>query len=90
MGSQLIPSALYEIDDDENPKILMNNNFSHLNNNLLEFAGLLDVDVSGVNDGQIVWWNSGAGEWQAKTPSLPAHTTTTTVTTTTTTTTTTA
>lgn len=61
-------------------------NWARLNDVLLKLSALLDVDISGRADGDVLAWDAAAGKWKPKPP--PASTTTTTTTTTSTTTTT--
>jgi hypothetical protein len=72
---------------------IMSENMRRLEDNLLYVIALQDVDTAGLADGDILYWNEGAGEWRVKNwklfwPSTTSTTTTTTTTTTVTTTTT--
>ena len=86
----LSPSQLKYNDDesDTNWNANWTYNFARLNNTLLKLSALGDVDVSGLQDGDILVYNSTSQNWERHT-SPPGHEVTTTTTTTTTTSTTT-
>lgn len=65
-----------------------NYNWTRLNNTLLKFSALLDIDTSGLTDGDIMVYNSSTQNWERK-PLPPGYSPVTTTTTTTSTTTTT-
>lgn len=66
-----------------------NYDWTRLNNTLLKFSALLDVDTAGLSDGDVLRYNSSSQEFEVFTPPYPARSTTTTTTSTTTTSTTT-
>jgi hypothetical protein len=61
-----------------------NYDFTRLNNTLLKYSALLDVDVSGLSGGDVLRYNSSTQKFEVFTPPYPADSTTTTTTTTTT------
>ena len=56
----------------------MNYNVQRLNDTLLYLSALLDVDVTGIANGNILKYVSGSGKWEDQTPDWPALSTTTT------------
>jgi len=63
-------------------------NWQRLNDTLLKLSALLDVDVSGIGDDEVLSWNSATSKWEPRAIPYAANSTTTTTTSTTTTTTT--
>ena len=43
-------------------------NFTLLNNTLLKLSALLDVDISGLNDGDILAYNNSTKKWEPEAP----------------------
>lgn len=64
-------------------------NWQRMYNTLLNLSEILDVDVTGISDGDVLSYNSSSQKYEALTPPYAAYNTTTTTTTTTSTTTTT-
>lgn len=64
-------------------------NWNNLSNNLLKLGAILDVSVTGRNDGDVLKYNSTSEDWEVTAPPYAPNATTTTTTTSTTTTTTT-
>ena len=87
MANALTPTTLYTVEQGDDFTYWMNTNYQRLNDVLLYFSALSDVDDTGLVDGQILRYNSSSQKWEPKTPTLSPHTTTTTTTTSTTTTT---
>jgi hypothetical protein len=81
MASTLSPSGLKTTDYGESAWLAHHNdNWTRLNNTLLKLSALLDVDMSGLADGNILAYNAGANKWK---PVIPTTTTSTSTTTTT-------
>jgi hypothetical protein len=60
-----------------------NYNFTRLNNTLLKYSALLDVDTAGLSNGDVLRYNSSTQKFEVFTPPYPAQSSTTTTTTTT-------
>ena len=91
--TQLSPSALrYSAPGDTDWNTQWSYNWARLNDTLLKFSALLDVDISGLADGDVLVYNSSTTKWECEAApggyrELTTTTTTTSTTTTTTTTT---
>ncbi|WP_028320366.1 hypothetical protein [Desulfatiglans anilini] len=48
-----------------------NGNWERLNNTLLYLSALLDVDISGRADGDILAYHAGSGKWKPVVPGVP-------------------
>jgi len=46
-------------------------NFTLLNNTLLKLSALFDVDVTGLNDGDILVYNNSTHKWEPEAPTEP-------------------
>ena len=84
--SQLTHTQLYIVDtghepDAPYPKTWLeccNDNWGRLNDTLLKITALLDVDDSGIANGQVLKYNSSSQDWEPWTPQRTQLTTTTT------------